>query len=78
MQFYRVIQEGLSLGERSREAHELAHAIEMAKKFMKEKPGSKFIVEKVERAWPPLPERKPSDNAIFASIHENDTTGMDE
>jgi len=78
MQFYRVIQDGLDLGERSGEAGELSRAIEMAKEFMNEKPGSKFIVEKVERAWPPLPERKPGDNAIFASIHENDTTGWDE
>jgi hypothetical protein len=78
MQFYRVIQDGISFGERSGEAGELGRAIEMAKRFMKEKPGSKFIVEKVERSWPPLPERKPGDNAIFASIHRDDTTGMNE
>jgi hypothetical protein len=68
---YRIIKEGISFGDRSGEAAELADAIEMAKEYAKES-GTKFIVEKVERMWPPKLKRKPGDNAIHASIHQED------
>jgi len=67
MIFFRVIQKGVGFGDLSGEAPELKTAIEMAKDFSARKKGAKFIVEKVERAWPR--ERRPKDNAIHASIH---------
>jgi hypothetical protein len=45
----------------------------MAENYMKEKPGSKFIVEKVEQTWPPLPKRKPGDKGITPFTHRYTT-----
>jgi hypothetical protein len=78
MVMYRVFRDGVSFGDISGEAVELKDAIEMAEEYSRKKQGAKFVVEKVERVWPPAPARKPGDNAIHATIHPNDTTGRDD
>jgi hypothetical protein len=67
---YRIIEEGVSFGNLSGEADSERSAVQMAQEFAAQKPGSKFVVEKVERIWPKQQMAEPKkDNVIHASIH---------
>lgn len=74
---YRITQTGAMFGDVHGEAIALSDAIEMAEEFKERAGDGEFIVERVERVWPPLPPRKQGRNRTRTTIHKSDFTRTD-